>query len=311
MDNFLGRIRSGAGKAAFEADKMRRVNAVQSKIKSLHKESEKAYCQIGRVAYGLYGDGRITQPELKNVCDQMAGLQAQIATHEQEIAAIRTEEFVGPQAAVSPQYGRICPNGHGVISPQDNFCQTCGAKAIFVPPPAPANASVCPNCSAPLAADARFCASCGQPTPEPTPIPEPAATSAACAACGATLLPGAVFCAECGHRAPPDEAAAPETIEPEMAAPDGETAVSEEPAVDDDVEETSDAEETDELEPDWLNVPAPEIAVGEPPAAENEETSASAPTGPEVSACPVCDAPLLSDAGFCAECGHQIEEEEL
>ncbi len=311
MDNFLGRIRSGAGKAAFEADKLRRVNAVQSKIKSLHKEVEKAYYQIGQVAYALYGDGRITQSAMKETCDRLAGLQTQIATHEQEIAAIRAEEFVEPQTSIGAQYGRICPNGHGAISSQDNFCQTCGAKAVYVPPPTPAGMNVCPNCSTPLAADARFCASCGQSMPEPAPVPEPAnAPANACTACGAALLPGAVFCAECGHRVPPDEAAAPEATESQTDAPDGETVVSEEPAVDNDAEETSAVEETDELETDWLDESAPETAVGEPPAAENEETSAIAPTEAEVSACPICDAPLLSDAVFCAECGHQIESEE-
>ena len=318
MDNFLGRIRSGAGKAAFEADKLRRVASVQSTINGLKKEVEKAYYQIGQVAYGLYGNGRITQPELKESCDRLAGLQTGITAHEQEIAAIRAEEFVEPQVSFSPQYGRICPNGHGAISAQDTFCQTCGAKAVYVPPPMPTLAgsiATCPNCGTPLTADARFCATCGQPTSKPslTLVPDPA--MGACPNCGVPFLPDAVFCAECGHRVEPDEVVESETVEPEESDMETEMSLAEEPLVsgwEEEVEETGETAvilEANEPAMDLLDEPLLETTAETPITAEEENSDETAKQ--KIGACPVCGSHLLSDAAFCAECGHQIESEEL
>lgn len=304
MDNFLGRIRTGAGKAAFEADKLRRVTSVQSAINGLKKEVEKSYYQVGRVAYGLYENGRITQPELQAACDQLAALQAKIAAHEQEIAAIRAEEFVEPEPAytsASAQYGRVCPNGHGAIPEQDTFCQICGAKAVYVPPPVPTagtatstllSAGVCPHCHTPLAADARFCATCGQLVTPPAPVAEPAPTAAACVQCGAALLPDAIFCAECGHRVELAEATEPE---PAVAA-------------EADTPELVYVPESDEPEIEVVGESLPESV----DALESEEMIESEveTAVPETNTCPSCGAPLLSDALFCLECGHQIGAEE-
>lgn len=291
MDNFLGRIRSGAGKAAFEADKLRRVASVQSAINGLKKEVEKAYYQVGQVAYGLYGNGRITQPELKTACDQLAALQAKIAAHEQEIAAIRAEEFVEPQTTqsqTSAQYGRVCPNGHGAIPEQDTFCQICGAKAVYVPPPAPAvGTAVCPHCNAPLASDARFCATCGQPVPSPAPVVKPASAAATCVQCGAALLPDAIFCAECGHRVKPAE-----TIEQETAAVGEGT-----------MPELVDAFESTELAVNESLPEADDVLELERIVESEMETAV-----PKTNTCPSCGARLLSNTLFCLECGHQIGE---
>jgi predicted amidophosphoribosyltransferase len=296
MENFLGRIRTGAGKAAFEADKLRRVTVVQSTISGLKKEAEKSYYQIGRVAYGLYENGRITQPELQTACDQLAGLQAEIAAHEQEIAAIRAEGFVEPQTApvqASTQYGRICPNGHGAIPEQDTFCQTCGAKAVYAPPPTlAAGMALCPNCHTPLAAEARFCATCGQLVTPPAPVAEPVPAAAACVQCGAALLPDAIFCAECGRRV---ERA--ETVEQETdAVGEGET-----------VPELADAPKSAELEMEAADESPPimdDILELEEIVESEVETAV-----PETNTCSSCGAPLLSDALFCLECGHQIGAE--
>lgn len=296
MDNFLGRIRSGAGKAAFEADKLRRVASVQSAINGLKKEVEKAYYQVGQVAYGLYGNGRITQPELQAACDQLAALQAKITAHEQEITAIRAEEFVEPlatQSQASTQYGRVCPNGHGAILEQDTFCQTCGAKAVYVPPPVlAAGTAVCPHCNAPLASDARFCAMCGQPVPPLAPVAQPAFAAATCVQCGAALLPDAIFCAECGHRVELAEVVEQETDTVEKSKP---------------MPELANAPESAGMETATLEESPPEtddVLESEKIVESGVETAVS-----DTITCPSCGAPVLPDAIFCLECGHQIGAE--
>ena len=191
MSDFLKRIRSGAEKTAFEADKVRRIQTLQLKIRPLNQEVEKIYSQVGRVAFSLYQQDLIDQPDLKAVCDQLAGVFAQISAIEREIEGIRAETFVGVAAAI--QYGRICPNGHGQIPPQDNFCQHCGAQAVIVAPP---SSSICSNCRATLQDGALFCANCGRSVPPPAAdLP-----SRTCVNCAAPMLPDAVFCTECGQK---------------------------------------------------------------------------------------------------------------
>lgn len=75
MNSFLDRIRSGAGKAAFEADKLRRMNAIQSGIKGLKDEVRRALNRVGDVAYDLYRDEQIDQPALEEACRQVQTLQ--------------------------------------------------------------------------------------------------------------------------------------------------------------------------------------------------------------------------------------------
>jgi ribosomal protein L32 len=101
-------------------------------------------------------------------------------------------------------------------------------------------------------------------------------------------LPDAVFCAECGHRV---ESA--ETVEQETDAVEGETVP--EPA---DTPESAElaVEAVDELSPATNDVRESEEMI------ESEVETAV----PDTNSCPSCGAPVLPDAIFCLECGHQI-----
>lgn len=272
MDNFFGRIRSGAeqaaGKAAFEADKLRRVTALQGKVRSLKGNFEQQIVKTGQTAFSLFQQEQIERPEaLHRACAQLATIQAQIAAHEQQIEAVRAETFEG--APASTQYGRLCPNGHGTIPEQENFCQVCGAKAVVVSPPL--GSATCPHCNAALPPDARFCAECGQDVKQAV---KPTATSgAACANCGATLLPDSAFCTDCGHRV--TTASSPPAPEDEPEAETFSSGLTEQP---------------------------PE---GEVLEVDEEETAVS-PEEPTPDNCPVCNAALVPEALFCTECGHRF-----
>lgn len=323
MSSIIDRLRSGAGKAAFEADKLRRVAAVQSAIKSLKEEVNKSFYQVGHVAYTLHTQGQVTQPELKEACDRLAALQTQIAAHEREIESIRAEEYVEPVSQSTTQYGRVCPNGHGPIPLPNNFCQTCGAQAVDIPPPASAGAVLCQNCNSPLLDEARFCANCGQPAPEPA-----AAASSACHNCGATLLPESLFCAECGSPisaeepsslSRSDEPASPPEDKTEPAAPslldEDAATVSAFPdfvafpdsAVEGDEEAVVESDQTDE---GWPAADAPEGDDESGSEMEERPEEVVSVETEQTGVCPACDSPLLPEALFCAECGHRIVNDE-
>jgi hypothetical protein len=224
MSSVFDRIRSGAGKAALEADKLRRITSIQSTIKSLKDEINQGFYRVGYVAFDLYRAERVTQPELQEACEHIITLQAQIAARERESETIRGEEYAEKTSGI--QYGNLCPNGHGELADGTRFCPTCGAKAIYTPPPTAG--ARCTACGAAMAPAAHFCPECGQPIAEPsfasvqpTPSPEsapslpvqpleadapesvpvsPVAVPNKCPQCAASLIPGAAFCPDCGYR---------------------------------------------------------------------------------------------------------------
>lgn len=186
MSSLVDRFKSGAGKAAFEADKLRRVQAAQSAIKPLRGEADRLYMEMGKLAYLLYTQGGISQPELRTAGERLATTQAQIAGAEAEVERIRAEEYVEPLSSTTAGSGLLCPNGHGTLAGGAAFCQTCGAPGVRPAPMPQATATMsCRHCGNALDLDARFCPTCGTPVER-------------CANCNAALLPDALFCAECG-----------------------------------------------------------------------------------------------------------------
>lgn len=332
--SFFDQLRSGAEKAAFEADKVRRIASEQAAIRSLRADLEKAVQAIGNTTFSLYQEGKINHPELEQVLQQAAAVQNKIEEREQRIAAIRAEEF---EATAGAQYGRICPNGHGAIPEQDNFCQHCGAQAIYVPPPAERQ---CPHCGASLVSEARFCSGCGNPVTEST---EPA--EEACPKCGAALESGAAFCIECGHRieqkAEPSLAPAeamteePSPTPEESETPDEEqvSAAEADPELPETIIEQAPGEEVAAPDEEVARPVGDEAIIGEPPsfgpgadegAAEESilDMSPMATTEETIieetpqsqsetdSTCPVCGTAVLDDATFCVECGQPLTVDE-
>ena len=324
MSSFFDKIRSGAGKAAFEADKLRRVTAIQAAIRTHKGNFDKALVEAGQVAFALHQADQITQPELQKVCERLAAIQEQTREKEQEIERIRAEEYVESQEA-----GRVCPNGHGPLPAQDNFCQVCGAPAVEVSPPATTGLA-CPNCGMALASGARFCSSCGQTVVLPESAQPQTSQADTCESCGAELLPDSIFCAECGHKVTQsEEEAAPvemsewpeqlergETAETEIETPWPATPVSETEI--DQPDEVLETENDCILESDVIAADVvPEVDEPyqtERPQTEEDELMADEDmltaeideTEVVTEKCPSCDALLLPDAVFCAECGHRL-----
>ena len=186
MSSLVNRFKSGAGKAAFEADKLRRLQAAQSAIKPLRGEADRLYFEMGKLAYLLFTQGGISQPELRTAGERLVEIQARIAAAEAEVERIRAEEFVEPLPSAVTQSGMICPNGHGTLVGGASFCQTCGAAGVRpAPMPQAAATMPCRQCGNELDLNARFCPACGTPVER-------------CVNCGAVLLSDAQFCAECG-----------------------------------------------------------------------------------------------------------------
>lgn len=186
MSSLVNRFKAGAGKAAFEADRLRRLQAAQSAVKPLRADAERLFTEMGKLAYLAYNQGALDRPELLTAGDRLAKIHSQIQEAEAEIERIRAEEYVEPLSAAA-QSGLICPNGHGSLAGGASFCQVCGMAGVqpAPPPTTAANTFPCRNCKTPLDAAARFCAVCGTPVER-------------CSSCNSILPTDAVFCTECG-----------------------------------------------------------------------------------------------------------------
>jgi len=215
MNSFFDRMRSGAGKAAFEADKLRRIALLQNELRGLRDDFHKALGQTGQMAFDLYQRGQVTQPELRAACDVAAAVMAAINAREADVERTRNEQFIDPQLAAAPLLA--CPMGHGPLPLGARFCQLCGQPGIDAPPSPPPPAFCCPTCGEDVAADTLFCANCGQQfgPPAAPPAPPAALGSASPPAIPATLRLGAVqppapetaaHCPSCGAK--PDRAEA-------------------------------------------------------------------------------------------------------
>lgn len=185
MNNFIDRFKSGAGKAAFEADKLKRITLLQAKIRPLQDTMNKTYLQLGQLTYDLYRRGQVDQSELQSPCVTLVNLQEQITQLEKQIEQVRSEvyQYVSDQTVDLP----ICPNGHGFLAPGNQFCTVCGKRGVYQQASMPTG-ELCAQCGSPLPDDARFCSNCGYTVP----------IAPRCQNCNARVAADAVFCSECG-----------------------------------------------------------------------------------------------------------------
>ena len=149
-------IKERATKAAFEADKLKRITQIRASIISLNRELEQEKKKLSDALLQLYDAGELTQPEVLELCEQLAPMRGQIAEKEAKIERIRQEE--APEVPVSALYGHICPRCKTKFPEEVIFCPRCGSKIEDVPPP---TGLICPKCGAALAEGAVFCPSCG------------------------------------------------------------------------------------------------------------------------------------------------------
>ena len=333
MGGIFDRLASGAGRAAFEADKRRRIASVQGTIRALSKESREALYRIGGVALHLYQTSRIVQPELQEACEHAAKIEQQIAAHEQEIERIRTETYTQPTPAYGVGYGAgpgasqeaVCPNGHGPLPAGAGFCPTCGAQGVQ---PAPAvQAPTCQSCGATLIPGSRFCPGCGARIPEATPFRADAhPPREACANCGAALVPGAAFCPECGQSvavAKPAVGSVPPRVSEQSLQPPPQR-VAPGPSVAASTNLCSNCGTT--LVPEAVFCPEcgqptgvseavsrpASLPVSEqpPPPPPSRDFPPAPPLVLPASVCSNCGATLVPEADFCPDCGQPVEHRE-
>jgi len=126
MSDILGRIRSGAGKVAKEADKAVDIKRIELQISSINKQLEEEYQKLGQIVY----DNNLLGPEESEASSMLAkisDLKQQIMDKEKEISDIKDQtEVSAPAAAASGK--KFCSECGAQNDANNKFCSSCGAK---------------------------------------------------------------------------------------------------------------------------------------------------------------------------------------
>ena len=154
MSDFFGKLKSGAGKVAFEAEKMNRLNRAKGDLEKIKSQVQVQYAKLGEMYFHQRGTVGVTGSAYDEICQEIMNLESQVETKNNDIQRINAEVYTpqGTQPAVQPTSGLV-------QSPSTSV------PTQSTPPPAPAPAAAttkfCPNCGKEMPLETKFCPDCG------------------------------------------------------------------------------------------------------------------------------------------------------
>jgi hypothetical protein len=135
--SFFDKVKSGAGKVAFEADKVADAKKVEMDIGGLRKQINEIYTTLGEMSYRRYVATNQETPEFLEVCQRILAVEQKITSKQEELKQINARIWQAPQQQQqsqappppTPQQGsKFCPNCGTSVSDTTKFCSNCGAK---------------------------------------------------------------------------------------------------------------------------------------------------------------------------------------
>lgn len=121
-------------RAAWEADRMRRIADKQREVDLLQRERTTLMEQLASVVLDMERRGQVPAGPLKSLAERMVALTTDVNKGVAEVQAIRTEQFQPGTVTISVQRkgettGHLtCPTCGRSVRRSSNFCQACGAR---------------------------------------------------------------------------------------------------------------------------------------------------------------------------------------
>jgi hypothetical protein len=144
MEDLIESAKRAAGaameRAAWEADKLRRLNDRQHEIDLLRRERMALVEQLVGTVRDLERRGELTQPALKTVAERLRTLEDGITSGQADVSNIRQESYTPGSVSVSVQR-------------RDASAGSAGSSASTRRP--------CPTCGRPTRLSAAYCSACG------------------------------------------------------------------------------------------------------------------------------------------------------
>lgn len=152
MSDFFGKLKSGAEKVAFEAEKMNRLNRAKGELEKLKNQIQTQYSKLGEMYYTQHEAMGVTGPAFDEICQVIKDLELQVASKTEDIQRINAEVFApqGAQPAVQP-----------VSSPVQAAPVPMQSVPQATPVPSAATTKFCPNCGKEMPIETKFCPDCG------------------------------------------------------------------------------------------------------------------------------------------------------
>lgn len=160
--NLFDSVKREGGRITFEAERLLKMTRLRTAIIAARAQIGSLATQIGQRAIELHSEGRLIQPELAKMCEDVRTLERQIVEKEAEIMQLRNE--MPPAARPGEEQdepelagGRYCPSCKADRPVSSRFCSVCGTRTVEKP----AGQRVCSNCSGIIPVGAVFCPTCG------------------------------------------------------------------------------------------------------------------------------------------------------
>jgi len=145
MSDFFGKLKSGAEKVAFEAEKMTKMTRSKNELENLKNQLRDQFAKLGQAYYAQRATTGVAESGFDELYQSIAEKEKLIESKTEEIKQLDAQEYVPEGAA--PKTQSVPP---------------------AVPPAAPADAPAaaaatkfCPNCGKEVMVATKFCPDCG------------------------------------------------------------------------------------------------------------------------------------------------------
>ena len=130
MPDIFGKLKSGASKAAFDADKLMKVRKVEGDISQLKKQIDNFQERLGEITYLSYVNKEPQNQEAIDYCEKLIALEQQVLVKQEEIKTIQAEVFGQSSPVSAPVVTNFqkCPSCGKMNAANTKFCAECGVK---------------------------------------------------------------------------------------------------------------------------------------------------------------------------------------
>ena len=156
MSDFFGKLKSGAEKVAFEAEKMNRLNHAKGELEKLKSQIQAQYSKLGEMYFTQHETTGVTGPVYDEICQAIQDLQVQVESKNADIQRINAEVYSPQGAQPAPQ-----PATQPVAAPTQAATSEMQAPPTAAPSPSAATTKFCTNCGSQIPAETKFCPNCG------------------------------------------------------------------------------------------------------------------------------------------------------
>ncbi|MEA5077811.1 MAG: zinc ribbon domain-containing protein [Anaerolineaceae bacterium] len=128
MDDFLGKLKSGADKLAFEAEKLGKQAEAKADVESLRFSLQSKYAELGKQYYKLRSSGGAADPAVEALCKEIAEMEAKVAARNEELKSISSEAYAEPAVEAATPAAKFCSSCGKEMAREAKFCPNCGAS---------------------------------------------------------------------------------------------------------------------------------------------------------------------------------------